>query len=205
MKILIAEDDRTSLHRLGTVLTKWGYEVISCSDGKQAWEGLQSTHAPKLTILDWMMPEMNGIEICHRLRKTDTHNPVYVILLTSRHEKKNIVEGLDAGANDYIAKPFESNELRARIRVGTRVLRLQAELSNRIKDLQDSLTHIKTLQGIMPICSYCKRIRDDSNYWQEVEAYVKKHSDADFTHSVCPECYEKRVIPEMDNFFKKRD
>jgi DNA-binding response OmpR family regulator len=205
LKILIAEDDRASLHKLETVLTKWGYKLVSCSEGKQAWEGLQGTQTPKLAILDSIMPEMDGIEICRRLRKIDTHNPVYVILLTSQHEKEHIVEGLDAGANDYIVKPFESTELHARIRVGTRMLQLQEELSNRIKDLQDSIKHIKTLQGILPICSYCKRIRDDSNYWQEVEGYVAKHSDADFTHSVCPECYEHRVVPEMENFFKKRD
>lgn len=200
MKILIAEDDLTSRHRLEMVLTKWGYEAVSCSNGKQAWERLQSTHTPKLAILDWLMPEMEGIEICRRLRELDTQNPVYVILLTTQNEIANIVRGLDAGADDYIIKPFEPDELQARIRVGCRVLQLQEKLVNRIKDLQDSLQHIKTLQGILPICSYCKKIRDDQNYWEEVEEYIFKHSDANFTHSICPNCYEKHVKPELEKF-----
>lgn len=200
MKILIAEDDLTSRRRLEMVLTKWGYETVSCSNGEQAWERLQSVHTPKLAILDWLMPEMEGIEICRRLRELDTQNPVYVILLTTQNEKANIVRGLDAGADDYIIKPFEPDELQARIRVGCRVLQLQEKLANRIKDLQDSLQHIKTLQGILPICSYCKKIRDDQNYWEEVEEYVVKHSNADFTHSVCPKCYEKHIKPELEEF-----
>jgi len=202
MKILIAEDDLTSRRRLEAVLTKWGYEVVSCSNGKQAWEKLQSVYTPKLAILDWVMPEMGGIEVCRRLRELDTQNPVYVLLLTVRKEKENIVCGLEAGADDYIIKPFEPDELQARIRVGCRVLQLQEKLVNHIKDLQDSLQHIKTLQGILPICSYCKNIRDDQNYWEEVEEYVIKHSNADFTHSICPKCYEKHVKPELKKLEK---
>ena len=171
MKILIAEDDLTSRRRLEAVLTKWGYEVVSCSNGKQAWERLQNANTPKLAILDWVMPEMGGVEVCRRLRELDTQNPVYVLLLTVRKERENIVCGLEAGADDYIIKPFEPDELQARIRVGCRVLQLQEKLANRIKDLQESLQHIKTLQGILPICSYCKKIRDDQNYWEEVEEY----------------------------------
>jgi DNA-binding response OmpR family regulator len=200
MKILIAEDDLTSRRRLEVVLAKWGYEVVSCTNGKQAWERLQDVHTPKLAILDWIMPEMEGVEVCRRLRKLDTQNPVYVILLTMQNEKENIVRGLEAGADDYITKPFEPDELQARIRVGRRVLQLQEKLDNRIKDLQDSLQHIKTLQGILPICSYCKKIRDDKNYWAEVEEYFVKHSNADFTHSICPKCYEKHVKPELESF-----
>lgn len=198
MKILIAEDDLTSRHRLETVLTKWGYEVVSCSNGKQAWERLQDTHAPQLAILDWIMPEMEGIEVCRRLREIDTQNPIYVILLTTQKGKENIVCGLEAGADDYIIKPFEPDELQARIRVGYRVLQLQEKLDNRIKDLQESLQHIKTLQGILPICSYCKKIRNDQNYWEEVEEYIFKHSNADFSHSICPDCYDKHVKPELE-------
>ncbi len=202
MKILIAEDDHTSRRRLEVTLTKWGYEVVSCTNGKQAWDRLQDAHSPQLAILDWLMPELEGIEVCKHLRKLETENPVYVILLTTQNEKEDIVRGLEAGADDYIIKPFESSELQARIHVGCRVLKLQEKLANRIKELQDSLQHIKTLQGILPICSYCKKIRDDQNYWEEVEEYVVKHSDADFTHSVCPKCYDKHIIPELESFNK---
>ncbi len=202
MKILIAEDDLTTRRRLEVILTKWGYEVISCTNGKQAWDRLQDVNAPKLAILDWIMPEVEGIEVCRRLREIDTENPVYVILLTTQKRKEDIVRGLEAGADDYIKKPFEQDELQARIRAGCRVLQLQEKLANRIKNLQSSLQHIKTLQGILPICSYCKKIRDDQNYWEEVEEYVVKHSNADFTHSVCPGCYDKHVTQELGRLNK---
>ncbi len=122
MKILIAEDDLTSRRRLEVTLTKWGYEVVSCSNGKQAWDRLQEADAPKRAILDWLMPEMEGIEVCSRLRKLDTENPAYVILLTTQNEKEDIVRGLDAGAHDYSTNPCEPGELWARINVGCRVL-----------------------------------------------------------------------------------
>ncbi len=202
MKILIAEDSLTSRCLLEAVLAKWRYEVVSCTDGKQAWERLQDKDAPKLAILDWMMPEMDGVEVCRRLREVDTQNPIYVILLTSLGEKGNIVKGLEAGANDYVIKPFDHNELHARIKVGFRVIRLQEELSKHVKELQDSLQHIKTLQGMLPICSYCKKIRDDKNYWQYLETYISEHSNADFTHSICPDCYENRVKPEIERIHK---
>lgn len=198
MKVLIAEDDLTTRHRLEKILTRWGYEAVVCSDGKQAWEELQDTNAPRLAILDWMMPEMDGVEVCRCLRKIDTQDPVYVILLTARGKWENIVCGLDAGADDYIVKPFEPGELQARIRVGCRVLQLQSKLVNHIKELQDSIQHVKTLQGFLPICSYCKKIRDDNNYWQKIEKYISEHSDTRFTHSVCPECYERCVKPELE-------
>ena len=200
MKVLIADDENISRRRLEAVLTKWGYEVVSCSDGKQAWERLQDVNAPRLAILDWMMPEMDGVEVCRCLRKVYTQDPVYVILLTARDKKEYIVCGLDAGADDYVIKPFEPDELQARIHVGCRVLQLQSKLSNRIKVLQDSLQHIKTLQGFLPICSYCKKIRDDHNYWQKIEKYISEHSNTKFTHSICPECYEKHVKPELEEF-----
>lgn len=203
MKVLIAEDENISRHKLKSILTKWDYEVISCSNGKEAWEILQKTDAPKLAVLDWMMPEMDGVEVCRKLREIGPQNPVYIILLTMLSEKEDIVKGLDAGANDYVTKPFDQNELRARVHVGCRVVQLQEELSNHIKELQNSIQHIKTLQGILPICSYCKKIRNDQNYWQQVESYVKDHSEAVFSHSICPDCYENRVKPELE-IFKQR-
>ena len=128
MRILIAEDDATSRRILEAVLIKWGYDIVSVADGTEAWEKLQDTDAPKLAILDWMMPEMDGVEVCRRLWQIETTTPTYVILLTARGDKKDIIEGLDAGADDYIAKPFDNDELRARINVGRRIIELQAAL-----------------------------------------------------------------------------
>jgi DNA-binding response OmpR family regulator len=133
MKILIAEDNSTSRLILESILVKWNYEVISARDGNEAWEQLQETDAPRLMILDWMMPGKNGVELCRELRARDNFGSMYIILLTSRDDKNDIVEGLSAGADDYIAKPFDKDELRARIDVGRRMVQLQDALIEREK------------------------------------------------------------------------
>ena len=133
MKILIAEDNVTTRRILETILVKWNYDVISACDGNDAWEKLQVNDPPKLIVLDWMMPGINGVEICRRLRRTDPVDPMYIILLTARDEKNDIVEGLGAGADDYISKPFDTEELRARIDVGRRVVDLQTALLEKEK------------------------------------------------------------------------
>jgi sigma-B regulation protein RsbU (phosphoserine phosphatase) len=133
MKILIAEDNQTSRRILEAILVKWNYEVISACDGNEAWEKLQEKEAPRLMVLDWMMPGKNGVELCRMLRRRDNVEPVYIILLTSRDDKNDIVEGLSAGADDYIAKPFDKDELRARIDVGRRMVELQDALVEREK------------------------------------------------------------------------
>lgn len=133
MKILIAEDNMTTRRILETILVKWNYDVISACDGNEAWEKLQEKDPPKLIILDWMMPGINGVEICRRLRRPDAVEQMYIILLTARDEKNDIVEGLGAGADDYIAKPFDKEELRARIDVGRRVVELQTALLEKEK------------------------------------------------------------------------
>jgi len=133
MKILIAEDNDISRRILEAVLVKWSYEVTSASDGNEAWEKLQEKDAPRLMVLDWMMPGINGVEICRRMRQIDVVEPMYIILLTARDNKNDIVEGLRVGADDYIAKPFDKNELRARIDVGRRVVELQEALLEKEK------------------------------------------------------------------------
>ena len=133
MKILIAEDDKTSRTMLTHTLGKFGYDVISACDGKEALKKLQEADAPKLAILDWMMPEMDGVEVCRRMRQMKTTTPTYIILLTSRGGKQHVIEGLDAGADDYITKPFDNDELRARLNVGCRVIELQTTLAEKEK------------------------------------------------------------------------
>ncbi len=195
MKALIAEDDITSRKVLEILMKKWGYDVVSTRDGNEAWAALQAEDAPRLAILDWMMPGMDGIELCRRIRQEKRHHPMYIILLTALTNKEEIIVGLNAGADDYVAKPFDKDELSARIKVGQRIIDLQSALADRIKELQDALTHIKTLQGLLPICSYCHKIRDSMDVWEGLEQYIMKHSEADFTHSICPECMEKH-FPE---------
>ena len=198
MRILIAEDDMVSRRVLQLTLTNWGHEVVMTTDGDEALAALQREDAPRLTILDWMMPGMDGIEVCRRLRQTPRVTPIYIILLTAKSNKQDIVQGLSAGANDYVTKPFDREELRARVQVGTTVVELQESLAERISELEDALTQVKQLQGILPICSYCKKIRDDQNYWQRVESYISEHSKMQFSHSICPDCYETNMRPQLE-------
>jgi len=133
MKILIAEDENVTRAILSRKLTAWGYEVLSAAGGSEAWEILQQADAPNMAILDWMMPDIDGIEICRRLKALEGSRPTYVIMLTSRNNEEDIVKGLDAGADDYIIKPFKNSELRSRINVGRRMLELQANLLEKEK------------------------------------------------------------------------
>jgi sigma-B regulation protein RsbU (phosphoserine phosphatase) len=197
MRILIAEDDPVSRRILDLRLKAWGHEVVITKDGAEAWAALQRNDAPRLAILDWMMPGRDGVEVCRRLRERQSSTPTYIILLTAKSSKEDVVKGLDAGANDYIIKPFNLQELRARIQVGATVVELQQWLAERVDELEEALGQVKRLQGIVPICSYCKHVRNDQNYWQQVESYVSAHSEARFSHSVCPACYEVVVMPQL--------
>lgn len=197
MKVLIAEDDVVSRRMLQVFLMRWGYQVVVANDGAEAWRVLESGDPPRLAIIDWMMPVMDGIEICRRLREAQQALPAYIILLTARGGNEDIVRGLDAGADDYIVKPFNREELRARVRVGVRILELQNSLVGRVGELERAMDGVKQLQGLLPICCYCKKIRDDQNYWQQVEGYISKHSEAQFSHGVCPDCFENIVKPEL--------
>ena len=196
--VLVADDEPVSRAIVAAMLKKGGYDVRLAADGEQAWASLQQPDAPTLAILDWMMPGVDGPEICRRLRTIDTPTPTYVILLTSRDAAADVVEGLRAGADDYVTKPPNADELLARIAVGARVVSLQQTLADRVRRLEEALSKVKQLQGLLPICSYCKRIRDDQNYWQQVESYISVHSGVQFSHSYCPDCFDKYVKPQLD-------
>lgn len=196
MKILIAEDDPVSRCFLEVTLAKWGYEVIAVCDGNQAWEAFQRER-PTIAILDWMMPGIDGAEVCRRARAVETTTPAYLIMLTAKSEKQDVVEGLCAGADDYITKPFNRQELHARIKVGIRIAELQRAVADRVVELELALSRVKQLQGLLPICSYCKKVRDDQNYWQQVDSYISKHSEVAFSHGICPDCYDRLVEPQM--------
>ena len=198
LRVLVAEDDFVSRQMLVTILKKWGYEVLEARDGIEAWAALVGENRPSLAILDWMMPGMEGVEICRKLKEMEISSPPYIILLTSKTEKKDLIRGLESGANDYIPKPFHGAELRARLRVGERVVQLQSALAARVKDLEQAMAQVKTLRGLLPICSHCKKIRDDRNYWQQLEKYLEVRSEAQFTHCVCPDCYEKYFKRELE-------
>ncbi len=173
MKILIAEDDPVSSLVLSAKLKKLGYEVISAENGREAWATYQR-ETPRIVITDWMMPEVDGLELCKMIRDDNRLQYTYIIMLTALGGKERLIEGMTAGADDFVTKPFESEGLKARLRVAERVLSLQSTVNQ--------------LEGLLPICSYCKKIRDPENVWHPVESYVEDHTETSFEQSLCPDC-----------------
>ncbi len=182
MKILIADDDAVSRTLLRGTLKGLGHGVIETSDGRQAWERFQSETIP-LVVVDWMMPFVNGLEFCRMIRAERRLRYTYLIMLTALGGKGSYLEGINAGADDFITKPFDPDELNARLHVAERILGLHAE--------------VKQLQGLLPICAYCRRIRDEADSWMRLEQYITRRTDAALSHGICPECYEHRVRPEL--------
>jgi sigma-B regulation protein RsbU (phosphoserine phosphatase) len=162
-----------------------GHEVVATADGEAAWSSFLA-HAPQLTITDWMMPKVDGLELCRMIRAHVQPKYAYVIFLTALAGKKYYFEGMEAGADDFLNKPVDMDELTARLRVAERVLTLQTE--------------VRQLEGLLPICSYCKKIRDDQNTWHPIEGYISKRTEAKFSHGACPSCIEKYVKPDMEAY-----
>ncbi len=196
MNVLIAEDNTTSRLILESVVRKWGFQVVAARDGDEAWDILKSKDTPELAVLDWMMPGLSGPEICRKLQSLDHRQLIYIILLTSRDSKQDIVVGLQAGADDYIIKPFDNEELHARLQVGQRLVELRATLSKKVHDLENAILEIKTLRGIVTICMHCHKIYNDQESWERLENYIEHHSEAQFSHGVCPHCM-KEHYPEV--------
>jgi sigma-B regulation protein RsbU (phosphoserine phosphatase) len=202
MKILIAEDDKISREMLHKILVNDGNDVTSVQDGVKALDSLKR-EIPDMLVTDWMMPDLDGLELARRVRALELPSYVYIILLTALTQKERIIEGLDAGADDYVTKPYDKTEFLARIRAGNRVVQLEKSLRQKNEDLSEALAHVKQLKGLLPICMFCKKIRKDEDYWQQVEEYLFEHTEADFSHSICPQCMEKHY-PEYARKKKAR-
>lgn len=198
LQVLVADDEPVSRTVVGAMLKKSGYPVIFAPDGEQAWQKLDGDDPPSIAVLDWEMPGLQGPDVVERIRSRQTPTPTYVILLTSRDSSTDIVRGLRAGADDYVTKPANEDELIARVNVGARVVQLQHALAERVRSLEEALANVKALQTLLPMCAYCKSIRNDQNYWEKVETYFTQHSNVSFTHSYCPNCYERFVKPELE-------
>lgn len=184
MRVLAVEDDPVSRRILTATLERLGHEVSVAQDGQEAWERLATAPA-EVVITDWMMPGMDGLEFTRRIRARDGGGYVYVIMLTALRGRTSYLDGMAAGADDFVTKPFDKEELQARLRVAQRVLGLQRE--------------VKQLEGLLPICSYCKRIRDEANAWSQVEEYVGRRTEAQFSHGICPDCYERHLKPQLES------
>jgi len=190
-RILVAEDDAASRRLIEVSLSRAGYEVLVASSGEEALDILDERHPPELVILDWLMPGRDGIDICREIRARATNRYLYVMLVTSKARAEDVVRGLEAGADDYLTKPYDPHELRCRVATGMRILELQAALSGKIDELEQALAHVQHLQGLLPICMYCKKIRDDKDSWHRLETYIERNSSAMFSHSLCEDCREE--------------
>jgi sigma-B regulation protein RsbU (phosphoserine phosphatase) len=198
MTILVADDHETNRKLLSAVLSAEGYTVRQVSDGGQALAELHAATEPLIGLIDWQMPVQIGPEVCRAARQAPNAALLFLILVTARGSMEDVVAGLNSGANDYVTKPFVEAELLARVRIGVRMLELQQTLANRVQELETALAQVKQLHGLLPICSYCKSIRDDRNYWRDVENYIAEHSPVQFSHGVCPDCFTKHVQPELE-------
>ncbi|RME24307.1 MAG: DNA-binding response regulator [Deltaproteobacteria bacterium] len=191
MRVLVAEDDAVSRRMMQLLLERWGYEAIVAEDGQKALDVLTGDNPPRLVLLDWMMPGLDGIELCKRIRSRQEGDEFYVVMVTAREDKRDVVAGLECGADDYVVKPFDQAELRSRLKAGERIIGLTVELKQKIGELEEAMGHVKQLQGIIPICIHCHRIRDEKRIWQRLERYIQEHSNAVFSHALCDECLHK--------------
>jgi len=183
MKILIAEDDFISRKLLTTTLESFGNEVEAFNDGQEAWDRFNDEPF-RIIVSDWLMPNMDGLDFCRKVRARPETEYTYFILLTANVQGEDTHrEAMDAGVDDFMSKPLNREQIWIRLRVAERILGFTTQISR--------------LESMLPICSYCKKVRDDNNYWEQVETYIGQRTSTDFSHSVCPDCYESVVLPEL--------
>jgi phosphoserine phosphatase RsbU/P len=196
MRILVTDDSMTVREVLKLKLEEVGYEIIQAANGMEALTILQKDDPPRLAIVDWEMPVLNGVDLCERVRALKFEHYIYLIILTSRESKKDVTRGLQAGADDFIIKPPDDEELLCRVRTGERIVRLESTLATKIHDLEESLANVKSLQRLLPICMQCRRVRDKDRIWRAAEDYLKRYSGAVFSHGLCEECL-KNIYPNV--------
>jgi CheY-like chemotaxis protein len=191
LRVLIAEDHAATRFMLTALLERHGYDVEAVEDGKRAAEIMMEADGPTVALLDWMLPDMTGPEICRALRANPDQRFVYLIIVTARETVEDLAEAIDAGADDFVRKPYDPVEILARLRSGRRIVELEHRLSSRISECEEALDNIRRLKRLLPICMYCKKVRDDSQYWQEIEHYIHAQTGTDFSHGICPDCMDE--------------
>jgi DNA-binding response OmpR family regulator len=182
MTVLIVEDDPVSREILHGCLSRLLCTVLQANDGAEAWSIIQREPI-RIVVSDWMMPHMDGLELCRHVRERTDGNYTYFILLTARQGAENYREAMAAGVDDFLAKPLDPQELMNRMLVAKRIIKFA--------------TQVRQLKMLLPICMYCKKIRNDNDYWEKIEEYVHQNTGTDFSHGICPDCYKKVAVPEM--------
>jgi len=170
-----------------------GHEVTLREDGARAWQAFQQESFTAV-VSDWMMPNMDGLELCKKIRERDTQADqyTYFILLTARSSNHEaLVEATSAGVDDFLVKPMNPDQVWMRLKVAERILTYRREISS--------------LEDMLPICSYCKKVRDDQNYWEQVETYISERTETRFSHGICPDCYETHIKPQLRDREKRQE
>lgn len=198
-RILVVDDEPWNLQIMGQILRN-RYDAFFVTDGQNALE-LAEKMLPDMILLDIMMPGMDGYCVCRQLKSNVQTIETPVIFISSLNDTGDRVKAFEAGGVDYISKPFQKQEVLARISTHLSNRSLQKRLKEKVAELEEALASIKTLRGLLPICSHCKKIRDDQGYWKQIEVYIQKHSDALFSHSICPDCIEE--IYAKEEWYKK--
>jgi DNA-binding response OmpR family regulator len=194
-RILVVDDEEGVLNAVKRIFKKDDYKMEFAQDGEKALQ-IAMSFDPDIVILDIMMPGIDGYEVCRRLKSGRKTSEVMVLLLSAKSDLKDKLAGYEALADDYLTKPYEPEELRARIKILLRLKNTLDERNRLIGELKDTLTKVKVLSGLLPICANCKKIRDDQGYWNQIETYIRDHSEANFSHSICSDCANE-LYPEL--------
>lgn len=182
MKIQIVEDDPIAATLLSAALKALGHEARLADGGEAAWQQLQQEPV-RVIVSDWMMPDLDGLGLCKRIRAAGGEYTYFILLSNVSATGENLDQAITAGVDDFLSKPAKVNELKARLHVAERIL--------------NYATQVRQLEEIIPICGYCRKLRDDQNYWSQVEEYIGKQTGSSFSHGVCPDCYDKVIVPQM--------
>ena len=182
MKILAIDDDPVAQLVLESALKSLGHEVVLAADGEAAWAVL-TDRAVRMVVCDWWLPRLNGLELCRRLRARGAEYVYFVLLTNQSASTENLDLAFAAGVDDFFTKPVQLRELKLRLHVAARILDFTSELHR--------------LEALLPICGYCKKVRDDKEYWQEIETYLTQRTGARFSHGICPDCYDRIMVPQL--------
>jgi CheY-like chemotaxis protein len=203
-RILVVDDTAFNLKVLFDLLSKENYEVLVAQSGEKALEILAATE-PDLILLDIMMPGMDGFEVLHEIKTHPTWKEIPVIFVTAKAGHESLVEGFQRGAVDYVTKPFQSDELLARVNTHVSLRKAHQDLQRQHTELEQAYAEIKTLQGLLPICFNCKKVKDDKGYWMKLEEYLSKEMNVKVSHGLCDDCLKTLYPQEAERILKNRD
>ncbi len=198
-RVLVAEDDEKTRAALVILLQRHGFDVTVANDGQAALEVLVGENPPHIALLDWEMPHLDGLHVCRAVRTLPKsyYRYTYVVMVTARDQTNDVLAAFAAGVDDFLSKPVDAAQLLARLRCGERVVNLEERCQQRIADLEKALDEVRQLKRLLPICMYCKKVRDDGDYWQEIDAYIHAQTGTDFSHGICPTCMALALKREL--------